>query len=234
MSTLVGWWKGEDNTVDSVNGVNGIWYQQSSYLDPIAAYSNGETGRCFKIRRGYYPTGDPMDTPDFSNVRIPHSGLHAFSSSGATRVEISFYVATDNVSDGGLKLFKLRITDGAGGYQIYLYPDTSIWLGLMSNYYHYPIGSFNYDSWNKLKFTYNNGVTKLYAYQSEAWVELIPDVEPTDLLEYSADDEYDEYILSGWFGTDRYMFEHLIDEIKLYNDFSGLVQFIIKKIKKAL
>jgi hypothetical protein len=72
-AVLIGWWKGEDNAVDSVNGNTAVPGGNLQYAD-------GQIDRCFKF------------LGDWSNgsLKIPHSVLYEFGSTGKFSIEFWF------------------------------------------------------------------------------------------------------------------------------------------------
>ena len=76
---LVGWWKGEDNTVDSVNGNSMIW-------SGTPVYDTGYIGRCFVIPKW----GNTLKIPYTTNLNL----------SNDWEVECYIYVATENILYG--------------------------------------------------------------------------------------------------------------------------------------
>jgi photosystem II stability/assembly factor-like uncharacterized protein len=82
MNTLVGWWKGEDNTVDSVNGNDAIWRQFAGGEVPaIPAYETGAINRCFDLCSSLnYETDytQGLEIPYISEYSVLSSGYFTF------------------------------------------------------------------------------------------------------------------------------------------------------------
>lgn len=168
MSTLLGWWKGENNTVDSVNGNDAVWGYSSdlSYNDAGPAYYDGYSGRCFNLFMG--------NDDDDNLLRIPYNTLYNFDSADKVEIEFYFYdngdiwytdrflfrkVASGNYTTNYDKwLYGLKI-DGFSDRDITLHvnPDDRQ-MGARQVYSQ----AFNYDEWVKVNIKYENSVWQLF------------------------------------------------------------------------
>lgn len=65
---LVGWWKGEDNTVDSVNGNSIVWHDYGGG----PAYDTGVVNRCFSLLRNteFSPNYNYLEIPFATNINF--------------------------------------------------------------------------------------------------------------------------------------------------------------------
>lgn len=99
MSTLISWWKGENNALDSVSGLDGTWVGTE-------AYTTGYIGRAFHTE---YST-------DESDVKVPYNPLFDFGPSDSFSVEAYFKRASSNIlSKDSLAGFDYGIAVTPGG-----------------------------------------------------------------------------------------------------------------------
>jgi hypothetical protein len=75
MGTLVGWWKGENNTVDSVNGNNAV-------ITAGVGYGDGQVNRCFLFDGSIFANS--------GTITIPYSQLLQFGSTVKFTIEFWF------------------------------------------------------------------------------------------------------------------------------------------------
>jgi hypothetical protein len=75
--SILGWWKGEDNTVDSVNGNDAIWVNGTS------RYTAGVVGQCFSCYQGA------------GNIEIPNHSRYAFKGTDTFYIEFYFNVGDE-------------------------------------------------------------------------------------------------------------------------------------------
>jgi hypothetical protein len=207
MSVLLGWWKGEDNLVDTANGFNGVC------PDPrVMVYTTGYIGRCFRLTW-------PDDEFGPLGFRVPfHSELNF---SGADKFFLEFYLgqAFWDEEHTYSTVFKIAMTpsvftsyinfdvDGNPGSE-----SLKIVVGIVDEgeiTQQYNLTPYSLSSWAKWKITYDNGLWEFY----------INDIKQTPVAYRTAvipENDYAWYFFG--FGT---YYNISVDEIKIYND-SGL------------
>jgi hypothetical protein len=220
MSTLVGWWKGEDNAVDSVNGNNGTWVNPTREL-----YDTGYVGKCFKLvydavnENGVYPI-----------IKVLNNSTINFSGSDKFIVEIwNKGVDEEGYGDneGSFTIVKGSEFTSGQGFSLawnsdYFGSQFSIGIqlpGLTSQYYSYGAGVIS-NNWKLFKITYDNGRWEFYIDNflqtpEGGYQELI--IQPNI---------YDLFLLCG-----AYLNGALIDEIKIYDDSIQPEYIMIKELE---
>jgi len=213
---LVGWWKGEDDTVDSVNGNNGIWVNPTREL-----YDTGYIGKCFKLvydavnENGVYPI-----------IKILNNSVINFSGTDKFTIEI-WNKGVDEQgygnNEGSFSIVKGSQFTLGEGFSISWSSDyfgstfgIGIQLpGLESQYYSYGAGVI-LNNWKLFTIAYDNGRWEFYIDN----ILQIPTGGYQELVIQA--NSYDYFI---WCGA--YLNGALLDELKIYDDSVPLSEFLM-------
>ena len=143
MSTLVGWWKGEDNGNDEIYGNTAIGIGQVQYDD-------GYIGRCFK--------SITVEGETFGSWYIPYTSKYLFNPTGAFSIEFYLQVFAQTEEDN------YRIFEKSGSfYLLYNSEEGTIKLFVPSTGFQKWYVPGLTLSFKKIKLTYDNSRWELYA-----------------------------------------------------------------------
>lgn len=159
MSTAIALWSGENNTVDSINGMNGVWSTGD------ADYSSGYIGNCFRfnIAGPYKYVQVPFNSLfDFAgNKRFTLIFYNKNTNPGVSRCSIGAFVPGDHAS---WFIYMMQSTD---------HVDIQITSGGDSQYHNGCLNTLN--SWYQIKLTYENGHFELFLDTGSGFVKKEPD-----------------------------------------------------------
>ena len=146
MSTLVGWWKGENNTIDSVNGNDAI-------ITTTVDYVAGQVNQCFRL----------YDKP--ASLQIPYISAYDFSIGQKFTIDFWFKVTYNPLSGWGSRLTFGKNVNADAGYFIDIIKDPSTHQisiqktnGSAQNY----TACFTPGQWTHLKAVFDNTRFELY------------------------------------------------------------------------
>lgn len=136
---LLGFWKGENNTIDSINGNDAVWVKNRE-----PAYSPGVVGNCFDMTGNTFGLG--------RNIEIPSTPEITFGRTSKFAIEFYFNVASNsNIVYFQRETGDIAIRwDAAGGFTIF------------GNGTHFVSFGWVINNWYKLKLHYNSGAWNLY------------------------------------------------------------------------
>ena len=116
-SGMVAWWKGENNTLDSVGTNNGTWVGTTSY-------ASGEVGQAFNFNGASYVRVADSPSLRFTNTMTVEAWIYLNTFSGANSREIVSKIGGPNLNQGAFTLsvdsvtrkpyFIVAAADGSG------------------------------------------------------------------------------------------------------------------------
>ena len=194
-STLLGWWKGEDNPYDSIDDNPAAW---DGGLPP--AYGDGSVGRCFKIGYDF----DGFELRRFLYINLPNYQIYE-----RQYFEIEFLINIGSNPDSYFLLscdkfrFYYHYVEEGEGNECFLETDAGQQI--------YSALNMIPGQFYKLKLKYNYGRWEVYVNDEKCTPDNYKDSEITENPSYPLCVFYnsDE---CGWETTD----DCLIDEIKIY------------------
>jgi PKD repeat protein len=188
------WYKGENDTVDSVGGNDASWDRTPANPPASYNYDVGVVGQCFKTFQG--------GNANWSFIRAPYSSDLSFNSSGRFKVELYFKQDVISPSDEFL-IQNANIYGDPGNWGIQTGYDNGISITVGPSAQHYS-NAYLGGAWYKLRVEYDNGAWELYVDD----VKLIPDSYVGMVIGTDNND-----LLFGGACPNHY---ELIDEIKIY------------------
>jgi hypothetical protein len=196
VETLVGWWKGENNTVDSVDGNDAGWHNSSevppgTIIVPLDFTVDGFVGNAFSIN---YRSDYGID----GQLCIPYSNKYNFSANGKWKISFSVKWPFPYYPDGGRGdplIMKLLST---GGHRWNLRPTfyeghsnvfclTTFNAQVKSQYYE---NAYTLNIYNSYDIVIDNGVWDLYLNGTKLIpingynCEVIPEIEIDSLWQF--------------------------------------------------
>jgi len=189
-SLPVGWWKGEDNTVDSINGMDATWH-----ITP--AYETGQVNRAFSIAYTF---------ADNYGLSVANNPLFNFDPSGS--FSIKFYLKSRYLSLGnpcGLvtkgRMFSFDWGVGfSNSAQIGVFTATSSLT--------YSDGVITDNNFHDILVSYNNGKYKVYLDGAD-----VTGVQLTNNTYLCSNTSLSLYFCTSYYGE----FDGALDEIMLFD-----------------
>jgi PKD repeat protein len=189
MSTLIGWWKGEDNGIDSVNGNDAVW----EWTPP--RFVNGYINRAFDL---WYESAAQIKLPDVPVLDFgPTSKFtvedYVWMNSSWQWASVSIWVVDSKYNH----LWHCLIQPPTKGSS-YLYASDYV-------LHTFTIPNYLVNQWNKVKITHDNSTWNIYTNDV-----LIKAISSAPIAEAESKNIYIGY--NSTYGGGY------VDEIKIYDD----------------
>ena len=200
--SLVGWYKGEGDTSDSVNGNTATWKKTTPMMGTTPgcnpAYDTGTVGQCFKIQSAFNSFAMGYN----SYIEIPYTTYVDFASTSSFKFSLSFYFPSMNQSITLITKSNALYSGNEWKLRALVGGSLQLTMGVLNQNY---AGYFTTGVWYDLDLEYNNGTWDVYRNS----IQMTPDAYQN--MPVNQSNQYK--ILFGGSPIPSYAF---FDEVKIY------------------